>query len=60
LPIIDLIAVARKLRLRYVQDKPLGLDIGINLRSKGDFMMSPEIKSTATCLVGHLAEQPAS
>jgi hypothetical protein len=58
-PIIDLIAVARKLRLGYVQDKPLELDIGINLRSKGDFMMSPEIKSTAACLVGHLAEQPA-
>jgi cytochrome P450 len=30
---IHLITVARKLRLRYVQDKPLELDIGINLRS---------------------------
>jgi cytochrome P450 len=50
---IHLITVARKLRLRYVQDKPLELDIGINLRSKHDFKMSPEIKSTATRLVDH-------
>ncbi len=53
---IHLITVARKLRLRYVQDKPLELDIGINLRSKGDFIMSPEVKSTASA--GQLAEQP--
>jgi hypothetical protein len=53
---IHLITVAKKLRLRYVQDKPLELDIGINLRSKGDFIMSPEVKSTASA--GQLAEQP--
>jgi hypothetical protein len=53
---IHLITVARKLRLRNVQDKPLELDIGINLRSKGDFIMSPEFKSTASA--GQLAEQP--
>jgi cytochrome P450 len=55
---IHLITVAQKLRLRYVQNKPLELDIGINLRSKHDFIMNPEIKATSTCLVNQLEEEP--
>jgi cytochrome P450 len=41
---IHLTTIARYLRLRYVQSKPIELDAGVNLRSKYDFMMYPEAK----------------
>ncbi|HEY3043361.1 MAG TPA: cytochrome P450 [Vicinamibacterales bacterium] len=39
---IHLVMVARQLRLRYVQTRPIELDAGVNLRSKHDFIMMPE------------------
>ena len=42
---IHLMTIARKLRLRYVESKPIELDAGVNLRSKFDFIMYPEEKS---------------
>jgi cytochrome P450 len=44
---IHLLTVARYLRLRYVQSKPIELDAGVNLRSRYDFIMYPEVKMTA-------------
>ncbi len=41
---IHLMIVAKRLRLRYFEAKPPELDIGVNLRSKHDFIMTPEIK----------------
>jgi cytochrome P450 len=41
---IHLLTIARHLRLRYVQSKPLEIDAGVNLRNKYDFIMYPEIK----------------
>lgn len=43
---IHLMTIARQLRLRYVQSKPLELDAGVNLRSKYDFIMYPEVKKS--------------
>jgi hypothetical protein len=40
--------IAKRLRLRYVAAKPPELDAGVNLRSKTDFMMTPEIKPFAS------------
>jgi cytochrome P450 len=40
---IHLMMVAKRLRLRYVGGEP-ELDLGVNLRSKHDFVMIPEIK----------------
>jgi cytochrome P450 len=42
-----LIIIAKRLRLRYVQTKPLQLEAGVNLRSRHDFIMIPERKATA-------------
>ena len=42
---IHLMTIARRLRLRYVENKPPELDAGVNLRSKYDFMMLPEINA---------------
>jgi cytochrome P450 len=39
---IHLMTIARFLRLRYVQSKPIELDAGVNLRCKYDFIMCPE------------------
>ena len=44
---IHLIMVARRLRLRSVETKLPELDIGVNLRSKNNFIMTPEIKMLA-------------
>ena len=44
---IHLMTIARYLRLRYVQSRPLELDAGVNLRSKYDFLMYPEIRTAA-------------
>lgn len=41
---IHLMTIARHLRLRYEQSKPLEFDAGVNLRSKYDFIMYPEVK----------------
>jgi cytochrome P450 len=42
---IHLMLVAKRLRLRYFQSNPIELDAGVNLRSKYDFIMTPEIKT---------------
>jgi cytochrome P450 len=42
---IHFMTIARYLRLRYVQTKPIELDAGVNLRSKYDFIMYPEAKA---------------
>jgi len=42
---VHLMMVAKPLRLRYVEERPPELDIGVNLRSKHDFVMRPEIKA---------------
>jgi len=39
-----LIIIARRLRLKFVPTTPIELDAGVNLRSKGDFVMTPEIR----------------
>ena len=44
---IHLMTIARQLRLRFVQSKPPELDVGVNLRSKHDFIMNPELKAFA-------------
>jgi hypothetical protein len=36
--------IAEFLRLRFVQSKPIQLDAGVNLCSKHDFIMFPELK----------------
>lgn len=41
---IHFMTIARYLRLRYIQTKPIELDAGVNLRSKYDFIMYPEVK----------------
>jgi cytochrome P450 len=41
---IHLMTIARRLRLRYVQSRPIELDAGVNLRSKHDFIMYPEAR----------------
>jgi cytochrome P450 len=44
---IHLLIIAKCLRLRYVQSRPLELDAGVNLRNKHDFIMYPEVKCPA-------------
>lgn len=41
---IHLITVAPRLRLHCADSDPVELDLGVNLRSKNDFIMTPEIK----------------
>ena len=43
---IHLMTIAKQLRLRCDGRKPLELDAGVNLRSKYDFIMTPEIVSS--------------
>ena len=40
---LHLLIIARHLRLRFVQSEPIELEAGVNLRSKHDFIMYPEI-----------------
>jgi cytochrome P450 len=40
-----LMTVASRVRMRYVEDDPPEFEAGVNLRSKHDFLMSPEIKA---------------
>lgn len=42
---IHLMTIAKQLRLRCVGGKTAELDAGVNLRSKHDFIMTPEIKA---------------
>jgi cytochrome P450 len=44
---LHLLIVARRLRLRYAQTKPLELEAGVNLRSRHDFIMMPVRKAPA-------------
>ncbi|MGA7316469.1 MAG: cytochrome P450 [Silvibacterium sp.] len=44
---IHLMTISRHLRLRCVSESPVELDAGVNLRSKCDFIMNPEIKTLA-------------
>jgi cytochrome P450 len=41
---IHLMMVAKRLLLRYAEAKPPELDVGVNLRTKHDLIMTPEIK----------------
>jgi cytochrome P450 len=40
---IHLMTIAARLRLRYTQSRPLELEAGVNLRSRYDFIMYPEV-----------------
>jgi cytochrome P450 len=42
---LHVMMIAKQLRLRYADEKPPELDAGVNLRSKYDFIMTPEIKA---------------
>ncbi len=46
---IHLMTMAKRLRLHYVGKTPPELDAGVNLRSKHDFIMFPEVKASADC-----------
>ena len=37
--------IARHLKLKYVASRSIELDAGVNLRSKYDFVMCPEVKT---------------
>jgi len=41
---IHIMTVARRLRLTYADPAPPTLDVGVNLRSKHDFIMQPELR----------------
>ncbi|MFZ3379741.1 MAG: cytochrome P450 [Candidatus Acidiferrales bacterium] len=41
---IHVMVVAKHLRLRYTETRPIEMDAGVNLRSKYDFLMFPEAK----------------
>jgi cytochrome P450 len=45
---IHLLTIARYLRLRYIQSRPIELDAGVNLRSRFDFIMHPEAKTVGS------------
>jgi len=40
---IHLLTISSHLRLEYVQSKPIELEAGVNLRSRDDFIMYPEV-----------------
>lgn len=42
---IHLMTIAKYLRLRCVDCNPIELDLGVNLRNKNDFIMTPETKA---------------
>ena len=44
---IHLMTIAKQLRLRFVERRQPELDVGVNLRSKHDFIMNPELKALA-------------
>jgi cytochrome P450 len=45
---IHLMTIAARIRLRMVERNPPELDIGVNLRSLHDFIMTPELKALAS------------
>ncbi|HTV04865.1 MAG TPA: cytochrome P450 [Acidobacteriaceae bacterium] len=50
---IHLMTIAKHLRLRCISADPVELDIGVNLRNKNDFIMTPEIKGTSSSRFDH-------
>jgi hypothetical protein len=42
-----LMTIASRIRLRAIDPKTLELAVGVNLRSKHDFIMKPELKASA-------------
>jgi cytochrome P450 len=44
---IHLMTIAARLRMRFVEGNPPEMDAGVNLRSKHDFIMNPELKASA-------------
>jgi cytochrome P450 len=44
---IVMMIIANQLRLHLVETDPTELDVGVNLRSKNDFIMNPELKASA-------------
>jgi cytochrome P450 len=44
---VHLLTIAKQLRLRFVERTQPELDVGVNLRSKHDFIMNPELKALA-------------
>ena len=44
---VHLMTIAKQLRLRFVERTQPELDVGVNLRSKHDFIMNPELKALA-------------
>jgi len=48
---IHLMIIASQLRLRFVETNPPELDVGVNLRSKHDFIMNPESRSDGKPLI---------
>jgi len=46
--LMHLVMVGRALRLRIVDERPLSLEFGVNLRNRHDFMMVPEFRTTAS------------
>jgi cytochrome P450 len=45
---IHLMTIAKCIRLRYVSSRPVELDADVNLRSKYDFIMYPEMRQPVT------------
>jgi len=46
--LMHLVMVGRSLRLRIVDERPLSLEFGVNLRNRHDFMMMPEFRTAAS------------
>ena len=46
--LMHLVMVGRALRLRIVDERPLSLEFGVNLRNRHDFMMVPEFRLEAS------------
>jgi cytochrome P450 len=57
---IHLLTIARDLRLRYAQSRPIELDAGVNLRSKSDFIMYPAAREASDIPVNLPASGTAS
>ena len=45
---LHLMTIARSLRLRYVPSRPVELEAEVNLRSRYDFIMCPDVKTIGT------------
>lgn len=49
---IHLVMIASRIRMRFVERNPPELDVGVNLRSKRDFIMNPELKVGESPIAG--------